>query len=168
MAITQIDYETGELKTSYVGRVISVYHRDYRAMSDVYTYATFALVLADSGNLEEVMVNANFECDTRQGSATVDAEDWVLRAKSEHDAKVLEAQNLREELARQARAREEMNRPVKGKKMKVVKGRKAPVGTVGVVAYVHSDGRVLLKNESEWQDRKANGVWVAAGNLEAA
>jgi hypothetical protein len=65
------------------------------------------------------------------------------------------------------KAEEEKNRPVKGKKMIVAKGRKVPVGFVGTVAFVSGSGSVLLKADNEWQDRKAQGTWVAASNLRA-
>ena len=51
--------------------------------------------------------------------------------------------------------------------MKVIRGKKVPVGHVGTVAYVHSNGGVLLKAANEWQNRKANGVWVDKEYLEA-
>jgi hypothetical protein len=66
-----------------------------------------------------------------------------------------------------ARLEAQKNAPAKGKKMVVFKGRKVPLGTVGVVAYVSGSGSVLLKDEANWQDRKADGVWVNAGNLRA-
>lgn len=51
--------------------------------------------------------------------------------------------------------------------MIVAKGRKVPLGTVGTVAYISSSGSVLLKADSEWQDRKAQGTWVSGANLRA-
>lgn len=57
--------------------------------------------------------------------------------------------------------------PEVGKKMVVVKGRKVPKGTEGTVAYVNREGSVLLKKDHEWQDRKAQGVWVTATYLKA-
>jgi hypothetical protein len=62
---------------------------------------------------------------------------------------------------------EERNRPVVGKQMVVVKGRKVPKGTTGTVAFIHSNGGVLLKDDAVWRDRKAQGIWVNAGNLAA-
>lgn len=153
--------------TTYEGRVLSVYNRDYRAMSDVYTLATFALVVEEDGTIREHMVNANFECDVSGGRATVDATPECLQIKAEHDRKLAEAQRARDEAARKARAEEEKNRPVKGKQMVVAKGRKVPVGFVGTVAYVSGSGSVLLKADHEWQDRKAQGTWVDARNLRA-
>lgn len=59
---------------------------------------------------------------------------------------------------------EERNRPVRGKKMVAVSGRKK--GHVGTVAYIAEYG-VLLKADSEWQNRQAPGVWVKAQHLKA-
>lgn len=83
-----------------------------------------------------------------------------------------EAKRVADEQAREAarlrdieeRAR---NRPVRGKKMVVTRGRKVKPGTVGIVAYIHESGRVLLKDEKTWQDRNAQGVWVSADYLKA-
>ena len=158
---------SGERSVTYEGRVLRVYKRDYRAMSDVYTLATFATVVEPDGTIEEVLVNANFECDVGGGHAQVDATPECLAAKAAHDAKLEAARRARDEADRARRAEEEKNRPVKGKKMVVARGRKVPLGTVGTVAYVSGSGSVLLKADHEWQDRKAQGTWVDARNLKA-
>lgn len=155
-------------RVSYVGRVLSVYNRDYRVMSDVYSLTTFALVVEDDGTISEHMVNANFECDVSGGHAEADASPECLRIKADHDAKVEEERSARAEEKRKARAEEERNRPEKGKKMVVAKGRKGRNvhgGFAGTVAYVSGSGSVLLKADNEWQDRKAQGTWVNARNL---
>lgn len=54
----------------------------------------------------------------------------------------------------------------KGEKVVVTKGRKVPLGTQGVIAYLTGDGSALIKPESVWQDRKAEGTWVYLSNLE--
>jgi hypothetical protein len=111
-------------------------------------------------------------------SAEVDADwDGNPEMKADWEEYQAELQHQREEHARKVAkdaARHqaafelaEKNRPVKGKKMVVCKGRKVPQGTVGIVAYVSGSGSVLLKDEANWQDRKADGVWVNAGNLRA-
>lgn len=61
----------------------------------------------------------------------------------------------------------ERHRPVVGKRMVVVSGRKVKPGTQGTVAYVKADGGVLLKDDDKWQDRKANGTWVDGRHLRA-
>ena len=154
------------------GRVIGVYMRDYRAMSDVYTYATFASVW-NGTCIEEVLVNANFECDCSCGNAQVDATTEVLASvaafKAEAEAKELaRVAALRERAAEEAR-----KRPDKGRTVKVVRGRKVPIGTVGVVFWAGIDGYGTQKIGIATSDRKdASGryidaVFTAAKNCEA-
>jgi hypothetical protein len=94
---------------------------------------------------------------TAHWDAVKSAEIAMRRAKSELIAKT----------QREIAERAERNRPVLGKQMVVVRGRKVPHGTKGTVSYIHSNGSVLLKAHSEWRNRKADGVWVAAQYLEA-
>lgn len=98
------------------------------------------------------------------GELIQDFEDWTTwmkRVKAENAERVEKdkaADRVRAALA-------EKNRPVVGKRMKVVKGRKVPIGTAGTVAYVSERGTVLLKDDDKWRDRKAQGTWVNAQNL---
>jgi len=63
---------------------------------------------------------------------------------------------------------EARNRPAKGKKMEVFKGRKVPIGTKGTVAFINEErGSVLLKDDDKWQDRNAPGIWVYITNVRA-
>lgn len=147
---------------------MAVYHGDYRAMSDVYTWATYATVYEpEHQRFSEVLVNANFECDTSQGRAEVDATPEVLELRRWHQEWVEACQNARNLAAYRAREEAERNRPVKGKKMVVVSGRKVKPGTEGTVAYVGDGGRVLLKPDHAWEDRKTDGVWVQGSYLKA-
>lgn len=96
-------------------------------------------------------------------------EDFVAwKTQREAAAKASAEKHAKWEAAKKAKELEaEKNRPVRGKKMKVVKGRKVPIGTVGTVAYISGSGGVLLKADHEWQNRKADGIWVDARNLAA-
>jgi len=96
-------------------------------------------------------------------------EDYaVWKAHTEEVArKTAEDKRVREEAQHKAQEEIERDRPVKGKKMVVFKGRKVKVGTIGTVAYVHESGRVLLKDDDKWQDRGAQGTWVSGSNLKA-
>ncbi len=148
---------------THVGRVIEVFSKDYRAMSDVYTLATFALVLDDDDKIRERLVNANFECDQNGGRAEVDATSDVIAV---HQRILAEAEELRrksDELRLKAEEERVRNVPRVGKRMKVVSGRDH-VGHEGTVAFVR-EGRVLLKPHHLWKDRNANGVWVRDINL---
>lgn len=69
-------------------------------------------------------------------------------------------------LASQVRELEDKCRVRKGSKVVAVKGRKVKPGTVGVVAFVHDNGGVLIKAESEWERRDADGQWTNPDNLE--
>lgn len=151
---------------SFTGRVFSTYHREYKAMSDVYTHALFAEVIELDGSLREILVNANFECDLSMGRAEEDAlPEFLFLHKMHQDMQAIEKQKFIEAEARAAEERER-NRPVVGKRMIVMKGRKVPVGSEGTVAYI-KDGDILLKPHDSWRDRKANGVWVRGEYLKA-
>lgn len=150
MAIYRMEYSKGEMvdgkyvskelgfQESYAGCVIEVYQRDYRAMSDVYTYATFALVWDDTENRPvEILVNANFECDHSKGHAKVDLtplhqSKYLLwqHKKKEEEKKYQEAKNLEY-------AKKDFSN---GKTIKVVKGRKVKVGTQGRVFWMGNNG----------------------------
>lgn len=158
-----IEFDPPRETVGYVGAVIRVYGEDYRAMSDVYTWATYAEVIAEDGRLKRVFVNANFECDKSGNHAEVDVTDgWMafhiaVRMQDEEASRVA---RKAEEAKRQLELEEaERCRPVIGKHMVVVRGRKVKPGTHGVVSYIR-DERCLLKDPSNWRDRNSNGVWV--------
>ncbi len=154
-------------ETSYVGRVLDVFHKDFAMMSDVWTIATFATVVELDGTINDVLVNCNDPLDDLCGRAQVDASPECIAIKAEHDRKKEEQRLAHEEQLRLAREEFERNRPVIGKQMRVARGRKVPVGTLGTVAYVHDSGNVLLKDDASWRDRRASGVWVSPKNLVA-
>jgi hypothetical protein len=174
MAITKKSHRTGEIETTHVGTVLEVYNRDYRAMSDVYTYATFALVI-DPVTLktEEIMVNANFECDLNGGTAKVDVSE-ELRAK--HNQALEIKRKIYEETERKARearalaeAERQKNAPVKGKTMKVSCSRgknKIHDGKVGKVFWIR-DGRVGLNvtGEKDAKGYAKDPLWLNENNL---
>lgn len=161
----------------HVGRVFSISSRDYRAMSDVYTIASYAMIVKDDGSMEEIMVNSGFEGDTKGGHAVVDVgpeAEALIAGYRARMAPIWEAALLVEAAIEEAKKRADdaeayriANKPVTGTKMIVVRGRKVKVGTIGVVAFISNNtGGVLLKDEKVWKDRKANGVWVEPGYLE--
>lgn len=174
MAITD---NTGNV--SFEGCVLRVYNGDYRAMSDVYTWATFAVVWdMDKMMPREVLVNANFELDTTGRRATVDASEFVLDWYSKYQEAY--AQKLHEEnMLRLAKAEEnERLRPRKGRVVEVFKGRKVPVGTTGYVFWEGADNYGNLKLGIATSPKKAvqpgkkyasfvDVVWVAAANCRA-
>jgi hypothetical protein len=174
MPIFMRDPESDELKAHHVGRVAKVFNADYRAMSDVYTWAMYATYLTeDLSEAKTIMVNANFECDQSRSYAVVDItpENQLIMQVVEYDR----AQKLKaaeEAVNRKVieRCREaERNRPIFGKRMKVVKGRTVKPGTVGVVFWAR-DGRVGLDvtGRRDGQGRVVDPVFVSARYLEAA
>lgn len=113
-------------------------------------------------------MNTNFELDTNDGRAEVDADEATLKKfaawtkKCEDHAAELQAEAQRriEETKR--------NTPVVGKRMVVTKGRKVKIGTQGVVFWVR-DGRVGLDvtGKKNALGHVVDPVWVASQNLSA-
>lgn len=166
----------------YVGRSGSKW--SYRRLSALEDGA----VMDESDHVAELPIQDRFawvDCTNLfvwRGSdhreATVDAEAFnnaelvedfaAWQAYTAEQVRLTEERRIASEKATKARREEEeRNRPEKGKKMIVAKGRKVPVGFVGTVAYVSGSGSVLLKADHEWQDRKSQGTWVSANNLRA-
>ncbi len=157
--------------TTCIGLVLEVYKKDYRAMSDVYTYGTFALVWSEkTQRADEVLVNANFECDSGYGHAEVDATPEVLSSYDEARARAAAERCRHDELVRQANEETRVHEPSIGMTMVVAKGRKVPKGTKGIVAALWGGGgRVLLKplgtSPAGLKDRSVAGQWIDARNL---
>lgn len=148
MPIFLRDPKTNELVPHHTGRVIKTFHADYHAMSDVYTWALYATYLTeDLMRTETMMVNACFECDQSGNYATEDLspENQLMLQVIEFDRaeKAKLAEQARRDAARKQAEEAERNRPVKGKRMEVTRGRKVKPGTVGVVFWA-KDGRVGL------------------------
>jgi len=109
------------MKTSHVGQVISLRERNGYDDSDYY-----ALVWnAEKGAPEEIEY-ASTRGWTYPNGAAVDATPEVLAAYEAYQAK-------RRAEWEAARAAEEAKKPTKGKRVKVVRGRKVPQGTIGQV-----------------------------------
>lgn len=173
MPIFLRDPKTNELVPHHTGRVIDIFHDDYRAMSDVYTSALYATYLtADLQRTETMMVNACFECDQSGNYAVVDLSpenqlmlQVVLFDRAEKER---QADRARWELARKQAAEAERNHPVKGKRMEVIRGRRVKPGTVGTVFWVR-DGRVGLDVTGRRDERGyvVDPVFVPAEYLKA-
>lgn len=162
---------------TFQGCTLKVFTREIRAMSDVWVDATVAMVW-DGEKVKEVVVNYNFECDTDNGSAFVDATEETLAAV---DAWVMAQNNQAQEAAQRAAQQaqtEEMARPTKGRVVEVYKGRKVPVGTVGLVFWTGIDNYGNAKVGIATSNRTAmrpgsrfasfvDVVWTAASNCRA-
>lgn len=88
---------------------------------------------------------------------------WSQHMEAERQ-KELAKQKAHAEALRKIEQEKENNRPVLGKMMEVVRGRKVPIGTRGCVAYIKGDS-VLLKAPEDYKNRNAQGRWVNAANL---
>lgn len=172
------------LETTHVGRVLEVYSRDYRAMSDVYTLATYARVANEDGTTQEILVNANFELDGGMGHAEVDATPEIRSAvatRREADERAArqaeEAHRFEMEKARKARIAElnanaeEARRgyeTLKGKKViaKVTKNKKK-VTVEGILFWVgtSSSGQSVRCGV---KDARGEVTWTTLSNVKAA
>jgi len=170
MAITWTDKDGNVVKTTHEGLVLrDRFCECVRVMSDIYSDEFYALVWnPETGRTEDVHIGSCFELFSGPwGHATVDATPDTLKAY----------QGLQDELRmkREAELAKEnekarlayWNMPAKGKRMRVVRGRKVPKGTEGIVFWVR-DGRVGLALD-ETKDAKghyANVAWVDGIHLE--
>lgn len=145
-----------ETTVSYEGRVLRVYQRDYRAMSDVWTDATFASVITADGTVEEILVNANFECDMGGGAAEIDATPEVLaQVEALREAEALAAKKAAED--------QEARRIAVGRRVRVVRGRKVPVGTEGECSWY---GQTKYGARVGIRDLQGQVTFTAASNVE--
>jgi len=164
-------HETGNV--THVGLVISTFVQCDRVMSDIYSDERYALVWnPEKGESEAVHVGGAFECNARHGKVEIDIKPAYLAA---HEAKEEADRKAREEEERERavklsaeRAEQERNRPVRGKLMQVVRGRKVPKGTIGRVFGI-GEGRVglALSNEKNERGQHKDVAWVNAEYLES-
>jgi len=178
MAIT---YYTGDYSNRTIssieheGCVIKSETRDFRAMSDVYTTADYAYVwIPEEEKVKCIRVNINYMGCDEHGVICADidsgpyAEDYQIFLLIQEDIQREEEERQRKEYERQAierrtqEAKENCLNVVKGILCKVVKGRKVPKGTEGVVFYIkdtHFGTRVGLK------DSDGTAHWTYARNV---
>lgn len=156
---------------SYDGRVVEVYTRtNVQFMSDVWGDQGVAVVLEDDGSYSEVAVWSDYgwhpsqKFERAEADATYEQQAaWLMlkdcrRLVKEHALD--EARRARNKAALEAEAK----KPAKGRKVKVVRGRKVPVGTVGRCFWVGQGGygeRVGI------QTADGTTYWTAASNCEA-
>ena len=121
----------GSVEVTHAGCVVKTYQQEERVMSDVYADVLYAVAYnVEKDTFDTVYVRACFELGA-DATAVVDATPAVLalfeahKAVSEAEAKLNEAKKYRaHELAA-------LKAPAPGRTIKVMKGRKVPVGTVG-------------------------------------
>jgi acetyl-CoA carboxylase carboxyltransferase component len=157
--------DDGTIEAAFTGCVVQTFFREERVMSDVYANVTYAVVFnAEKSTFEEVYVRAHFELDSGKRSATVDASDDIKSMYDLHQAIKESESKLSEMKHRFASQVVAVKAPAMGRTVKVVKGRKVPVGTVGRCEWIgHGEYGMRIKIQ------EASGAihWTAASNCEA-
>jgi len=170
MAITWTNKDGDVIKVSHEGLVLKARKCEcVRVMSDIYSDEFYAVVWdSEKGDTVDVHIGSCFELfDGPWGMAVEDATPEVKEA---YLGMLIEKQRRRDEqVSREAEEarRREWNRPRHGMRMRVVKGRKVPQGTEGIVFWVR-DGRVglALDESRDAKGRYANVAWVDGSYLE--
>lgn len=133
MSISTTKKSDGSVQVSYTGCVVKQYSESVQVMSDIFEYHTFAVVLdGDSGEFKTVFLCSDYPCSSDETrTATVDATEEVQALYEAHLAMVEAEKALERAKNRRAEALADARCPGRGKTIKVVRGRKIPVGTVG-------------------------------------
>lgn len=158
-----------------VGRETDPY---VRIMSDVWADLYYALVWnPDLEKVERVPVgDSEFAGGTQEYQVVVDAPADIMIAFEAWKAGRAKGKALRERMseydAREQRTQEERQTPRRGKTVRVIKGRKLPLGTEGLVFWVGGDRFGNTKLGIATSDRKdsrgfwADVKWTYAQNVE--
>jgi hypothetical protein len=130
----------------HVGCVIQQERKEFRAMSDVYTDADYALVwLPKEERQEWIRVNVLYmgcdshgkiEVDIHDGEYAEDYEIFLFLAKERKKEEKRRRENRESKIA--------LKRVQKGRICRAIKGRKVPKGTEGKIFYIRN-GRVGFK-----------------------
>ena len=156
---------------THVGLVMSEsFKTEERVMSDIYADVSHCWVWnPEKKHREQVTLGYHFELGHRFGFPVVDIDPEILRAWQEEQAEAAlrqrEANEAHREAELEAEAERELKEPKKGDRAVVVKGRKVPKGTVGVIIWEGSNQygpRIGLKDD----DGKVH--WTATSNVEVA
>ena len=135
-----ITYKTNGKITSidHVGCVIQQERKEFRAMSDVYTDADYALIwLPEEERQEWIRVNVLYmgcdshgtiEVDIHDGEYAEDYEIFLFLAK--------EREKARQKREDYRNSKNGLNLVAKGRICRAIKGRKVPKGTEGKIFYI--------------------------------
>lgn len=159
-----VDYVDGKSvykpRATWDGLVLGKEVRDERIMSDVWAYITYAKVWSpDEGRVKLVAVgNSEFGSS---GSFEVDASDEVKALAAAWEAKELAKRRLSDKISDISKRVEAAKLPSRGKRVKVVRGRKVAKGLTGLVFWA-GEGRWGWRvgftpdggGEAVWTDRK--------------
>lgn len=160
---------------THQGLVLKAYWKTYQVMSDIWEDHPTVLVW-DGAKPREFPINylrggefglPDLEWGGHyEGVAEVDATPETLAAyKAYEDAKLAQERALREQASRE-RAEAEAREPRAGRWVKVVRGRKVPVGIQGYCFWV---GATKYGERAGIQvgEEKDEVVWTASSNVEA-
>ena len=162
-----ITYYTGQYpnrkisSVSHVGCVIKSERREFRAMSDVYTDADYAMVwIPEEERVEWKRINILYmgcdnhgliEVDIHSGEHAEDYEIFLFLAE--------EKEKARQKAKDDENAKKGLKQIRKGRTCRAIKGRKVPKGTEGIIFYIR-DSRIGFSDT----DGKAH--WINADQIE--
>ena len=166
----QVTSKDGSVQVSYTGCVVKTYGESVQVMSDIFEWHTYALVFDnDSGEFKTVFLTSDYGTPEEKREATVDATEEVQALHEAHTAMVEAKKAMERAEARRAEALAEVRTPGRGKTLKVVRGRKVPVGTVGECTwYGRGKGYGFREGEMRVGLKMADGrvEYTAARNVE--
>ncbi len=157
--------DDGTIEAAFTGCVVATFIREERVMSDVYANVTYAVVFnAEKNTFENVQVRAHFELDSGTRSVEIDA-SADIKAMYDLHQEIQESESKLNQMKRRFASQiVAVKAPVAGRTVKVIKGRKVPVGTIGRCACViPGDYGMRVKIE----EANGNIHWTAASNCEA-
>ena len=162
------------LTENYIGRVVETEETSEKIMSDVWDTGFWSWCAKKDGEFVRVYMGCSWDRECDRGSygfeskAIVDASPELVAAwqawMAEQLRKAREKAKRDDEHRRYVQAQQEAREPTQGRPLRVVKGRKVPVGTVGTCIWFGST------KYGERVGIKVNGqedpVWTAASNVE--
>ena len=165
---TSIWLKDGE---THVGLVMSeAFQVEERVMSDIYANVSYCWVWDPEEECrEKVCLGQHFELCNRFGDATVDIDPQILadweEEKTKRNEAQIEARRVYREAEQEAMAEKELKEPKKGDRAVVVKGRKVPKGTTGVIIW---DGSSQYGPRVGIKDDAGKVHWTATSNVEVS
>lgn len=167
----QVTSKDGSVQVSYTGCVVKTYGESVQVMSDIFEWHTYAVAFDnDSGEFKTVFLTSDYPCSSgEKREATVDATEEVQALYEAHQAMNEAKKALERAEARREEALREVRCPSRGKTLKVVRGRKVPVGTVGECTwYGRGKGYGFREGEMRVGIKMADGrvEYTAARNVE--
>lgn len=156
----------------YVGQVVDRVVKTERIMSDVWADCTYAVVF-DGSSIKEVYVgNSEFgyhgDLEGWEIDATLDTLAQYKAFKANQEVIRQHNEALAAEKRRQEAIEREAATPYKGRHVKVVRGRKVPIGTEGVVFWYGRNKFGYNPNDMRIGFKDAQGTvhWTCADNVE--